>query len=642
MCAHFIKVIYVSISFNMKYSYIWLQSHIAEPLPTPEQLKETIIFHAFEVEDIERVGDDTIFDIKILPDRAGDCLSHVGMAREIAGLLNLTLKSVVRTLPSMDLLMPVEVKSDLCRRYMAVRMDGVKVLPSPEWLKNALESVGQRSINNIVDATNFILLDTGQPTHAYDASKIDGGIVVRDAHEGEKIITLSGEEKILTANNLVIADYVGALGIAGVKGGKSAQVQAGSEIVVTSAEDNLRVLGSQSESAQPDHSDIPSALESTTSIILEIANFDPSSVRKTARSLGLQTDAAKRFENNLSPQIVYQAAVQLMTLIKDIAGGEVTGVSDTYPAQVAPHTVSFTIDDIGRLLGDWVTGKIIEGVFDQYHYQYRFTDGIFTFTVPYWRADITGAHDIAEEVGRVIGYESIEPKTLPTVFALAHSATYEAIRAIKAWLVHDGYQEVMTYTFRAKGEVEVAHGAKSKSMLRTNLSDGVKESYDLNSINAAILGRTEVKLFEIGTIFTKESEMVHLCIADKKGIREMTVEEYIAEQKIVVEHTSLETARLTAGFKEWSVYPFSTRDVAVWINTDEDKDVLEQVVQVFASQYCVRPPVLFDEFTKEGAISRAYRFVFQSYEKTLTEADIDTPMKELIARIEGRGVFTIR
>lgn len=591
----------------MKYSYTWLQSHIEESLPKPEVLKEKIIFHAFEVEDIETVGDDTIFDIKVLPDRAGDCLSHEGMAREIAGLLNFNLRTTERTLPEMPLLLPVEVKSDLVRRYMAIRMDGVKVLESPEWLRTALEAVGQRSINNIVDATNFILLDKGQPTHAFDASRVDGGIVVRDAHDGEKIITLSGEEKILKPGNLVIADYVGALGIAGVKGGKSAEV----------------------------HAD-------TTSVLLEIANFDPASVRKTARALGLPTDAAKRFENNLSPEIAYQAAAQLVTLIKDIAGGEVTGVHDIYPAPVQPRTISFAVQDIARILGEWVTGKMIGGVFETYKYEYTFNDDMFTLTVPYWRADITGAHDIAEEIGRVIGYESIEAKALTSIFAVAHSVSYQAICAVKAWLVHDGYREVMTYTFRPKGEVEVARGAKGKSMLRTNLSDGIKESYDLNKLNASLLGLSEVKLFEIGTVFPKEGEVVHVCIADKDGIKEMAIEECIAEKKIVAESASLEIEQSTNTFKAWSVYPFVTRDIAVWISDEAGKEALETIVGDFAKEYCVRAPVLFDEFTKDGKTSRAYRFVFQSYEKTLTEGDVEGWMVILHKQISANDSFVIR
>lgn len=588
----------------MKYSYTWLQQHIEESLPKPEVLKETIIFHAFEVESVEHVGDDTVLDIKVLPDRAGDCLSHYGMAREIAGLLNLTLKTEPYSLPDMELLLPVEVKSERCRRYIAVRIDGVKVGPSPDWLRTRLEAVGQKSINNVVDATNFILFDQGQPTHAYDAAKVDGGISVRDAKEGEKIITLSDEEKVLQPTMLVIADYLGALGIAGVKGGKSAEIT-----------------------------------NETTSIILEIANFDPASVRKTARALSLPTDAAKRFENDLAPEVAPLAAAQLITLIKGIAGGEVTGVKDIYPVPIPPHTLSFSTSAVTRLLGD-IMGDVIKKVFDQYHYTYAVSDNTFTLDVPYWRRDISGAHDIAEEVGRVMGYEHISTKAFPVVLPIEDNPIYQSMRAARAWLVHDGYREVMTYTFAKKGEVEVARGPVGKSALRANLSDGLKDAYDRNVRNAPLLGIFEVKLFEIGTVFSKDTEEVRVATADKNGITEVLLADYIAEKKIVVDTVTLERTPATQPFIPWSLYPFITRDIAVWITGDEIK--LKNIVETFATEHCVTPPVVFDRFTKDDKTSIAYRLVFQSKEKTLTDAEVETQFQTLVTELQKHREFTIR
>jgi phenylalanyl-tRNA synthetase beta chain len=157
----------------MKYSYRWLQKHIEETLPQVSSLKDTIIFHAFEVESEEVVGDDTILDIKVLPDRAHDCLSHYGMARELAGLLGLTLKLYTYApLPETALSLSVEIQSPLCRRYIAIKIDNVSIKASPQWLKEALESIGARSINNVVDATNYVLFDRGQPVHAFDTAKI--------------------------------------------------------------------------------------------------------------------------------------------------------------------------------------------------------------------------------------------------------------------------------------------------------------------------------------------------------------------------------------------------------------------------------------------------------------------------------------
>ncbi|HRH25314.1 MAG TPA: phenylalanine--tRNA ligase beta subunit-related protein, partial [Candidatus Paceibacterota bacterium] len=228
----------------MLISYNWLQNHIEEKLSSPQDLVDVIHSRAFEVESIEEIKEDHVFDIAVLPDRAHDCLSHAGIAKELAGLLGLTLKKFdLPQLTTTPLSTKVEIQTDLVRRYMAIEMSGVKIGPSPEWLKSALESVGARSINNVVDATNLVLLDDGQPVHAFDKDKIDGGIVVRMAHEEEKITTLSDEEKVLKTSDMVIADYLGPLAIAGVKGGKSAEIN-----------------------------------DETKNIIIEIGNFDPVSV----------------------------------------------------------------------------------------------------------------------------------------------------------------------------------------------------------------------------------------------------------------------------------------------------------------------------------------------------------------------------
>ncbi len=622
----------------MKYSYTWLQKHIEEKLPAVESLKETIIFGAFEVESVEKVGDDTVMDIKVLPDRAHDCLSHYGMAREIAGLCKLTLKPLELTpLPTMDLKTPIEIKSDLCRRYIAIKMDNVKVGPSPAWLKTALETIGQKSINNIVDATNYVLWDRGQPIHAFDSANVDGGIIVRLAKEGEKIITLSGEEKELKPDMLVIADYIGPLAIAGVKGGKNAEVRAGSE---ASPEPDPRVLGS----VQPDHSDTGSGSASTTSIIIEIGNFDPVSVRKTSRSLGLVTDASKRFENDLSTSVASDAAMQVVAVIKDIAGGEVVGVFEHFPDKPEQRTISFTLTDITRILGASITAQTIDDVFfSRYHYAYKKDGDTYTLTVPYERLDLIGVHDIAEEIGRCVGYDTIEPAVLPFTVAVEHSSVYQSIRAAKAWLVHDGYREVQTYTFTKKGEVYVARGPKDKSALRTNLSDGLKMAFDMNKLNAPLVGLSSVKLFEIGTVFSSDAEELRVATIDEKGIvSETSLATYISEHNIVIENVTLEVESPSTTFTPWSVYPYIVRDVAVWVADDAAREALESMVHAFAQAHCVRPAVLFDTFSKDGMTSVAYRLVFQAMDRTLTEAEVEQALAPLIEAIGAEKGCTIR
>jgi phenylalanyl-tRNA synthetase beta chain len=594
----------------MKYSYNWLQSHIEDPLPAPEVLKETIIFHAFEVEETEVVDGDTIFDIKVLPDRAGDCLSHHGMAREIAGLLDLNFNDIAYTMPATSTEVSIDVQTPACIRYSAVRIDGVNVSPSPEWLVKKLAAVGQRSINNVVDATNFILLDLGQPTHAFDADKVHGSIVVRQATADEKITTLSNEEKTLNESMMVIADSEKALAIAGVKGGTAAEVSIG-----------------------------------TTSIILEIANFDPVSVRKTSRGLGLVTDASKRFENNLAPYAVESARAKLVGLVTLLAGGTVVAAGEHYPQTQVERALAFTLADMQQRLGNTITDASIVKVLDRYGYSYEKSNEFYTLAVPLWRHDITGAHDMAEEIGRVIGYDTIPSSPLPFTPTIVANEQYEKIRAIKTYLASQGYSEVMTYSFRKKGEVSISYGPKDKSVLRANLSDAVKESYDMNKLNAALLGVQDIKIFEVGTVFAEAGESMHIAVASKDGIKEYTIEDFYNEFKeqitIVRDVENTSTVSITP-FAPWSSYPFITRDIAVWVNTDEDRQALEKIVYDFAAAHCARPATLFDTFSKDGKTSVAYRFVFQSKDKTLTDTEVEPVFQALVASVTAHAGMQIR
>lgn len=590
----------------MKYSYNWIQKHIEEKLPSPKDLEKVIHDKSFEVEGVEAHRGDTIFDINVLPDRAHDCLSHYGMAREIAGLCGLTRKPYTQpALPEKALDTKIEVQSDRCRRYIAVKIDGVAVGPSPAWLREALESIGARSINNIVDATNYVLFDRGQPVHAFDTKKVDGGIVVRTAHEGEKIITLSEEEKVLKENDLVIADYLGAIAIAGVKGGKTGEVDT-----------------------------------DTTSVIVEVANFDPISIRKTSRRMGLITDASKRFENDLSPDIAYESACAVAALITELAGGGIVGVSDIYPNKQEQRTISFTIQDIVRILGPYITSTLVAEVFDRYNYAYTVADEVFLLTVPFERIDIVGVHDIADEIGRVIGYEHIIAQPLPFVPQVQPSE-YDKVRATKWWLAQNGFREVMNYTFCKKGEVYVAYGPKDKSALRTNLSDGLKESYEKNRLNMPVLGLSTIRLFEIGTVFSKGTEEIHVATGDKGTFEELTLDAFIEKYAVPLVVPPQFTYN-TEPFVPWSTYPFVVRDIAVWIQSKEAIAVLDTLVDAFAKQYCVRDPYVFDQFEKDGRISIAYRLVFQSFEKTLTEEEVQTMLGTLVTQIQQTDLLELR
>ena len=333
----------------MKASYRWLQSYFDAPLPSPEKVAELLTFHSFEVETIGKTGDDFVFDIDILPNRAHDCLSHLGIARELSVLLEIPLKrdvlrEKVQTLPTSSRLTLSIVDTLNAPRHMAAFISGVTVKESPEWLRRYLESIGQRSINNIVDATNYVMFALGQPTHVFDAdtlTKKDGviGITIRRARKGERVTLLGGDEYILDEEMLVLADtHSGVpLDIAGIKGGVSAELT-----------------------------------EKTSSLVLSAANFKGASVRKTSQRLKLRTEASVRFENELAPELSYYGITEVIQLIQDIAGGEVEGYIDTYPIRKSSqYKIGVSVNEVNALLGTNITGGAMEHIFSRLKFPYE-------------------------------------------------------------------------------------------------------------------------------------------------------------------------------------------------------------------------------------------------------------------------------
>ena len=318
----------------MKVSYKWLQDYVQGKLPGPKKLAEALTMHSFETEGPEKVRNDYVFDIDILANRAHDCLGHLGIARECAVLFNRKIKlpktkpRESRTITTEDF---VEVKiknTELCPRYCARVITGIKVGPSPKWLKERLEAIGQKSINNIVDITNYVMFETGQPLHAFDADKLTSTkkkkqIIVRQAKKGEAIVTLDEEKYELDSSVLVIADNRDPIAIAGIKGGKKAEI------------DNK-----------------------TKTIILESANFEPTNIFKTSKKLGLQTEASLRFRYGLDPNLAPEAIDRAANLIQKIAGGQATkGIVDIYPFKIKPWKISLKIDKVRSVLGVDVSEK---------------------------------------------------------------------------------------------------------------------------------------------------------------------------------------------------------------------------------------------------------------------------------------------
>ncbi|MFA6354920.1 MAG: phenylalanine--tRNA ligase subunit beta [Candidatus Paceibacterota bacterium] len=595
----------------MLISYKWLQSYVPS-IPSVDQITDLITFHICEIESVEKISNgDTVFDLKILPDRAHDLLSHYGVAKEISSLLGLQFKEIeYKTLISKATDLKIDIETKNCRRYMGRIVRGVKIEKSPEWMVKYLESVGQRSINNIVDITNILLFGLGQPVHAFDLKKLDNShIVVKNAKEGD-ILELVGSEKLkvtLKSTDMMITDGKNNLAIAGVKGGLLSGIS-----------------------------------DDTTDILIEVASFDPVSVRKTARRLSVLTDASKRYENDLSSTLCDKAMQEISSLIFEVCPGALfEEIVDIYPSKVDERKVIFTTSYIVKNLGVNITDEAIEKILKNYNYDFSKSDGgMFEVSIPALRLDLTGAHDFIEEIGRAYGYDKVIGE-LPSIdFERKDSSVWGQISLAKRKLAEDGYREVMTYAFTDKGEVEVLASASDKNFLRNNLTDGLKESIRLNTLNLPLLDMKEIKVFEIGTVFVKDSEEIHVAYGDKKNVVEMSLEKFVKENvPHEFEGRSLKDSSQgpSLGFKMWSSYPFITRDIAVWVPINEDKEKLKNILKELGTDLLIKEPTLFDSFEKDGRTSYAYRLVFQSYDRTLTDEEINPIMQKISEKISSLG-----
>jgi phenylalanyl-tRNA synthetase beta chain len=504
----------------------------------------------------------------------------------------------------------------LCPRYIAAYIKGVKVGPSPEWLKRNLESVGQRSINNVVDATNFVMFNTGQPLHAFDAGRLvqkEGKylIVVRKARAGEKLLALDTKEYELADSMLIIADGNAdvPVGIAGIKGGTPAGIT-----------------------------------EATTDIIIESANFDSVSVRKTAQMLKLRTDASSRFEQKLSPELAMHGMRGMLEFIQHIIGGELAGITDVYPAPQEPVRVSVSIKKINQVLGTGLTGAEVADAFVRLGFEYKEEGGVFDAAVPAERLDITIPEDLVEEVGRIVGYEHVPATPLsPMPTPPEANTNFEAAQFTRRKFAAQGYTEVFTSVFAEKGERLVLNKADGvRPYLRTNLTDGLTEALKKNIPYKDLLGLAEIKLFEIGTVWKGGEERTMVGMAsEKEGVKEGP---FSTDYPMTEDVPPLAPPAL-GRYQPFSKYPYIVRDIAMWAPAGtQTNDVLEMIKSEAGD-----PPAggvlqtvrLFDQFQKGERTSLAFRLIFQSFGKTLTEVEVNQVMEKMSQTLKQKG-FEIR
>jgi phenylalanyl-tRNA synthetase beta chain len=409
----------------MKISLDWLKEYIDTGL-TGEQIAAILSDLGFPCEGIERLADDVVLDVEVTSNR-GDCLSHIGVARELAAATGKELRLPQIELDEMDKpaseFARVEIREpDLCGRYTGRIIEGVKVGPAPDWMARRLEAVGMRSVNNVVDATNYAMLETGQPPHAFDYATLkEGKIIVRKAVAGEQIVSIDGSKCELTGDMLVIADAKRPVAIAGVMGGLETEVS-----------------------------------DATTTILLEEAHFDPVCVRTTSRRLALPSEAAFRFERIVDIERIEWASRRTAQLIVQVAGGRVArGVVDAYPRKRQAGPVVLRLSRLRKLLGIEVPSEAVLKILSSLGLGPQLTGDVVTCTPPTWRSDISREVDLIEEVARVHGYDKVPTRRKIQIEAVPADPRQRLSESVRDFLTACGFYETVTVTFVEQAVAEL-------------------------------------------------------------------------------------------------------------------------------------------------------------------------------------------
>jgi phenylalanyl-tRNA synthetase beta chain len=402
----------------MKISYNWLKDYCGHELPASE-LAARLGEIGLCVETFEAVGDDWMLDVEVTTNRP-DCLSHVGIAREVAALTGLRVRHpecAARAEPALKFedLASVSVRCpDLCPHYTARVIKGVRVGPSPDWLQKRLITCGLRPINNVVDVTNYVLLEMGQPLHAFDLNLLAGRtIIVRRAAPGETMTTIDGVERALPPDACVIADAKRAVAVAGVMGGIDTEIR-----------------------------------DSTTDVLIESARFDPVSIRRVSRALVLSTDSSYRFERGVDPEGVDRASERACRLILELAGGRLaSGAANLRADSTELRAVSMRFKRLALVLGISVSPDEVRRIFEGQELEIlKLNRNSVTVRVPSWRADLEREIDLIEEVARIHGYDKIAETTRMPVAPAAAGRRERCERIVRNVMVAAGFNEVMNYS----------------------------------------------------------------------------------------------------------------------------------------------------------------------------------------------------
>ena len=434
---------------------------------------------------------DTVFELEITPNRP-DCLSHIGIARELGAYYSKEVKypsfainseSSEKTADNIS----VEIEdSNLAKRYVARIIKNVTVKESPKWLKERVESIGIRSINNIVDASNFIMMELNQPNHTFDLDKIEGGkIIVRAGHENEKLVTLDAQERKLNSDDIVISDGVKAVALGGVMGGENSQIT-----------------------------------ENTKNILLEVANFNSQNVRKTSRRLTLSSDSSYRFERRVDEENAINVINRLANIIQEVAGGEILeGVVDNYPVPYKKKTATLNFERLNRFVGKNIPRETVIGILTRLEIEVVDNGETLTLTAPTYRDDLENEQDYFEEVIRMYGFDNIE-NILPKLDISEKPVidTTKLSTQVKLIAANAGLKEVINYSFVPKDAMEKI---KYTSVERENLIDLLRPiTEDFVTLRPTLLysllknakenmnrNATNIRFFEVSRTFVKAEEL---------------------------------------------------------------------------------------------------------------------------------------
>jgi len=644
---------------------------------------------------------DVVYEIGITPNR-GDCLSHIGVAREISALVKkpiqmprISLKE--SAVPTRKFASVIIKDAQRCPRYCARVVRNVSIGLSPQWLQERLSALGIRSINNVVDVTNYILLETGHPLHAFDYDTLSGHtIVVQTAHDGDTFVTLDGKERRLTSDILMICDKDKPVAIAGVMGGANTEIT-----------------------------------ENTKNVLIESAYFDPSSIRRTSKYLGLSTEASYRFERNADIEMTVYAVNRAAQLMQELANGEVLrGIIDVYPKKQKPHTVRVRISRVNNLIGAQFTKAEIASLLKRLHFSVKsVSSDVIVVTVPSFRNDVREEIDIVEEVARLYGYNNLVTETHSSIDFTSNVRTDLFEEEVRNYLVGAGFNEIVTIGLQDEATAQLAGTEPVKvlnavsagmEVLRTSLIPGALRVVLHNQNH----GSKDVRLFEMGAVFSRlpegnptelssYHEEQHLLILmsgkyaplsyglpqrpvdlfDLKGevealLRKFNLDKYRficydTHSPMLEMCIGIEVGGARAGFfgkvkKEIATalevlepvyvcevnieilrgnwvrdrkfiplpkFPSVMRDVAFVVEESLPQSAVEETIRK-AGQPLLQAVTLFDVYTGEqlgiGKKSLAYSLEFQSSDHTLTDDEADRAVEAVIEAVHHQCGGTLR